>query len=56
MNKILSKNIKGLGIASIALLMLGSCSDILDEQPRSQYDPTFFKTENGKNTVRCRMA
>ena len=27
--------------------MLGSCSDILDEQPRSQYDPTFFTTENG---------
>ena len=24
-----------------------SCSDILDEQPRSSYDPTFFKTEKG---------
>ena len=21
-----------------------SCSDVLDEQPRSQFDPTFFTT------------
>ena len=45
--KNIRKNILGLGIASIGILMLGSCSDILDEQPRSQYDPTFFTTENG---------
>ena len=24
-----------------------SCSDILDEQPRSQFDPTFFNTKAG---------
>ena len=24
-----------------------SCSDILDEQPRSQFDPTFFNTKTG---------
>ena len=26
---------------------LTSCSDILDEQPRSQFDPTFFNTKAG---------
>ena len=31
----------------IALLMCASCSSILDEQPRSQYDPTFFTEEEG---------
>jgi hypothetical protein len=29
------------------LFLTASCSDILDEQPRSSYDPTFFKTEKG---------
>ena len=24
-----------------------SCSDVLDEQPRSQFDPTFFNTKSG---------
>ena len=24
-----------------------SCSDVLDEQPRSQFDPTFFNTKTG---------
>ena len=47
MNNRIRKNILGLGIASMGILMLGSCSDVLNEQPRSQYDPTFFKTENG---------
>ncbi len=28
-------------------LFLTGCSDILDEQPRSTYDPNFFKTETG---------
>ena len=27
--------------------MLGSCSDILDEQPRTIYEPGFFETESG---------
>ena len=26
---------------------LSSCSDVLDEQPRSQFDPTFFTTKTG---------
>lgn len=28
-----------------ALLMCSSCGSVLDEQPRSQFDPTFFTTE-----------
>jgi len=43
MNNRIRKNILGLGIASMGILMLGSCSDVLNEQPRSQYDPTFLK-------------
>ena len=31
----------------LAALSLGSCSDILDEQPRSIYEPSYFKTEQG---------
>lgn len=30
-----------------ALLMSSSCGSVLDEQPRSQFDPTFFTTEEG---------
>lgn len=41
-------NIKQLiGVASIALFFGTSCSDILDEQPRSIYDPSFLSTERG---------
>ena len=29
------------------MLFATSCSDILDEQPRSIYEPTFFQTEKG---------
>lgn len=36
-----------MGTAALALFLTASCSDILDEQPRSSYDPTFFKTEKG---------
>ena len=46
MKPILSK-IRVLGTAALALFLTASCSDILDEQPRSSYDPTFFKTEKG---------
>lgn len=35
------------GAAASALFLITSCSDILDEQPRSAYDPTFFTTEKG---------
>lgn len=44
MKPIFSK-IRVLGTAALALFLTASCSDILDEQPRSSYDPTFFKTE-----------
>jgi len=46
MKPIFSK-IRVLGPAALALFLTASCSDILDEQPRSSYDPTFFKTEKG---------
>lgn len=41
MKPIFSK-IRVLGTAALALFLTASCSDILDEQPRSSYDPTFF--------------
>ena len=46
MKPIFSK-IRVLGTAALALFLTASCSDILDEQTRSSYDPTFFKTEKG---------
>ena len=46
MKPIFSK-IRVVGTAALALFLTASCSDILDEQPRSSYDPTFFKTEKG---------
>lgn len=46
MKPIFSK-IRVLGTAALALFLTASCSDILDEQPRSSYAPTFFKTEKG---------
>ena len=39
MKPIFSK-IRVLGTAALALFLTASCSDILDEQPRSSYDPT----------------
>ena len=39
--------IRVLGTTALALLFATSCSDILDEQPRSIYEPTFFQTEKG---------
>lgn len=46
MKSILSK-IRVLGTSALALFLATSCSGILDEQPRSSYDPNFFKTERG---------
>lgn len=40
-------NIRVLGTTALAMLFATSCSDILDEQPRSIYEPTFFQTERG---------
>lgn len=45
--KLIFSKIRVLGTAALALFLTASCSDILDEQPRSSYDPTFFKTEKG---------
>ncbi|MBM6994031.1 MAG: RagB/SusD family nutrient uptake outer membrane protein [Prevotella sp.] len=45
MNNIIYK-IRTVGAASLALLIL-SCNSVLDEQPRSIYDPSFFSTETG---------
>ncbi|MDR0431564.1 MAG: RagB/SusD family nutrient uptake outer membrane protein [Tannerellaceae bacterium] len=38
---------KSIAGAVLSSLFLMGCSGILDEQPRSSYDPTFFKTEEG---------
>ena len=35
------------GIVAMALSMTAACSDVLDEQPRSFYEPSFFKTQEG---------
>lgn len=39
--------IKSVGTAALAVFVMASCSGILDEQPRSNYDVNFFKTEKG---------
>lgn len=43
MKYILAAGLLSCGVAT----MTTSCSDVLDEQPRSQFDPTFFTTETG---------
>ncbi|MCQ2213528.1 MAG: RagB/SusD family nutrient uptake outer membrane protein [Bacteroidaceae bacterium] len=35
------------GLAIVSAMALSSCSDVLEEQPRSGYDPTYFTTEDG---------
>ena len=46
-----TKNIKyflAAGLVSCGLsTTIISCSDVLDEQPRSQFDTTFFTTKTG---------
>jgi starch-binding outer membrane protein, SusD/RagB family len=42
-------NIKTLIGTAMLTLFLVACSDILDEQPRSIFEPGFFKTEQGVN-------
>ena len=34
-------------VCCVANTTMTSCSDVLDEQPRSQFDPTFFTTKKG---------
>ncbi|MFA9391995.1 MAG: RagB/SusD family nutrient uptake outer membrane protein [Prolixibacteraceae bacterium] len=42
-------NIKTLIGASVLTLFMMACSNILEEQPRSVFEPGFFKTEQGVN-------
>jgi hypothetical protein len=35
------------GAALMSLFLLAACSDLLEEQPRSIYEPGYFKTEKG---------
>ena len=42
-------NIKTIIGTTMLTLFLTACSDILDEQPRSIFEPGFFKTEQGVN-------
>ncbi len=39
--------IQSLGAVLMGMAMLSSCDYVLDEQPRSSYDPSFFKTQTG---------
>ena len=39
--------IKSLAIITLTALLFSGCKKILDEQPRSFYEPGFFKTEKG---------
>ncbi len=43
----LTNRFKVVGVASLTLLLAASCSDILDEQPRATFDPSYFTTEAG---------
>jgi starch-binding outer membrane protein, SusD/RagB family len=38
---------KTLIVTALMMWSLGACTDILEEQPRSIYEPGYFKTENG---------
>jgi hypothetical protein len=40
-------HIKTVILATLFTLLLGACSKILEEQPRSIFEPGFFKTEQG---------
>jgi len=39
--------IKTFIVTGLMMLFLGSCSDVLEEQPRAIYTPDYFKTEKG---------
>lgn len=39
--------IKTFIVTGLMMLFMGSCSDVLEEQPRSIYTPEYFKTEKG---------
>ncbi|MCU0454870.1 MAG: RagB/SusD family nutrient uptake outer membrane protein [Bacteroidales bacterium] len=42
-------HIKKIIRATLLMLFLSACSNILEEQPRSLFEPGFFKTEQGVN-------
>lgn len=42
-----STQIKTFIVTGLILLLLGSCSNVLEEQPRSIFTPEYFKTEKG---------
>ena len=46
-SNIFSRKTKAIGTFALTLFFATSCSDILDEQPRSFYDPNYFQTERG---------
>src|SRR5574344_2047438 len=46
MKNIISK-IKWVGLTTTALFLATSCSSVLDEQPRTGFDPSFFSTKQG---------
>lgn len=48
MKHILSK-MRQVGTVAMTMFLATACSGILDEQPRSFYEPGFFKTEKGVN-------
>lgn len=39
--------IKTFTAAILTVLLMGSCSDVLEEQPRATFTPEYFKTEKG---------
>lgn len=45
--KVFFNKIIALSAILSALLTYSSCGSVLDEEPRSQFDPTFFTTEEG---------
>src|SRR5574344_1970749 len=46
MKNIISK-IKWVVLTTTALFLATSCSSVLDEQPRTGFDPSFFSTKQG---------
>ena len=46
----MNTNFKNIALAAaLASLGLTACQDILDEEPRSNFEPSYFKTEEGIN-------
>ncbi|MBP5368399.1 MAG: RagB/SusD family nutrient uptake outer membrane protein, partial [Bacteroidales bacterium] len=46
----MNTNFKNIALAAaLASLGLTACQDILDEEPRSNFEPGYFKTQEGIN-------